>query len=989
MSDMSAPPKNRLWHNFISLRARILVLKIAVLLPLLVLLGYQTWHTTQSRLDRERQHLTEIAILASSVDPAQLDALLSGLTHLPDDTLIVAADAEKRILAPQHWRGQNLADKPEFLPFANAGNSTQVPKVSPSEFEALDAHGKPRNYLVRPLHNAHTGGTADLYISTPHPHLFSIAFRAFLLQALPVLLLAIALLLFGWYSSHRLLLAPINRLRDAASQIGKGDFSTRTQLPHGYDELGQLASSIDDMASALEKSERWRNLVLDAAELGAWDLDLLTNRSYRTLRHNQIFGYDTVQHEWDAGIFFKHIFPEDQEYIQSCYERALATGQHEVEIRIRRTDGAIRWINIKGQVLFDENHRPVRMVGVLADITERKQAEIEQIKLNRTLHLLSEANEALLRIRSEDELLQTLCQLITIIGGYRLAWVGLLTNDETPKLRPVAQSGIENIEDRTQLNQSAKNRGYGPTDAVLSSAQPVVVQNIEQDPLYAPWRDEALHRGFHSTIVMPLIQKDDVMGAISIYSGETDAFDPQEITLLEKLADNLAYGIASLRETGTRERYERQLDYQARFDTLTALPNRNQFIENLQNAITEAEHTGYQVSVLLLDLDRFKTINDSLGHGAGDQLLQLISQRLAKTLRDGDTISRLAVDEFGLIVTHSTPSDHLASFANRLLQTVSEPFTLLERDIVITSSIGISVYPRNGHDAENLLQGAYAAMYNAKEQGGNAFQFYAHDMNQHLSKRLALEAAMRRSLDQGGFQLYYQPKVDLLTNTIIGAEALLRWNHPDLGMVSPVEFIPLAEETGLIIPLGTWVLDTTCHQIREWLDQGIMTPPIAVNLSARQFRQENLAQHVQEILEKHHLPPEYLILEITESTAMVDVEKAIAILTNLKDIGVKLALDDFGTGYSSLSYLKRLPIDQLKIDRSFVRDITTDPDDAAICIAVVGLGHNLKLSVVAEGVETEGQAQFLRDNRCDEMQGFLFSRPVPTTEFVAMLQQHR
>lgn len=976
---MPETSEHKIWHNFLSLRARILALKAIVLIPLLVLLGYQTWHTTQSRINYEHHHLDEVAMLVSRIEPSQLESLLTGLDQLPDDTQIIVADTAGHILAPQRWQGQNVADHPVFH---------LIPSTVSSDFVAPDAQGLSRSYLARPLHTLH-GQEGFVYISAPTPDLSKIAFRAFISQTLPILLLSIALLLFGWFSSYRLLLEPINRLREAARQIGKGDFSTRTQLPHGYDELGQLATSIDDMASTLEKSERWRNLVLDAAQLGAWDLDLLTNRSYRTLRHNQIFGYDTVQHEWDAGIFFKHVFPEDYDYIRSCYERALATGQHEVEIRIRRIDGTMRWVNIKGQVLFDENHHPIRMVGVLADITERKQAEIEQIKLNRTLHLLSEANEALLRIRSEDELLQTLCKLITLIGGYRLAWVGLLTDDTPPELLPVAQSGIESMEVRTQINQSAKKKGYGPTDAAIDSSQPIVVQNIEQDPIYEPWREEALRQGFHSTIVLPLISKDGVTGTISIYSSETDTFDSQEVTLLEKLASNLAYGISNLRETGTRERYERQLDYQARFDTLTALPNRNQFIENLQNTLAEAERTNYQVSVLLLDLDRFKTINDSLGHAAGDQLLQLISQRLAKTLRDEDTISRLAVDEFALIVTHSAPGDHLASFASRLLQTVSEPFTLLERDIVITSSVGISVYPRNGHDAENLLQGAYAAMYNAKEQGGNAFQFYAHDMNQHLSKRLALEAAMRRSLDQGGFQLYYQPKVDLITNEIIGAEALLRWNHPDLGMVSPVEFIPLAEETGLIIPLGTWVLDTTCRQIREWLDSGIMTPPIAVNLSSRQFRHENLAQHVQEILEKHRVPPEYLILEITESTAMVDVEKAIAILDNLKGIGVKLALDDFGTGYSSLSYLKRLPIDQLKIDRSFVRDITTDPDDAAICIAVVGLGHNLKLSVVAEGVETEGQAQFLRDHRCDEMQGFLFSRPVPTTEFVAMLQQHR
>ncbi len=365
----------------------------------------------------------------------------------------------------------------------------------------------------------------------------------------------------------------------------------------------------------------------------------------------------------------------------------------------------------------------------------------------------------------------------------------------------------------------------------------------------------------------------------------------------------------------------------------------------------------------------------------------IMAQRLAQSLRDGDAIGRLSVDEFGLIIGNLEPDEDVTPFANRILQAIAEPVTLEGREIFVTGSLGISFFPKNGEDAENLLQGAYAAMYTSKAMGGNASHFYAYDMNQHLNKRMALDTALRHSLEQNELQVYYQPKVSLDDGIIVGAEALLRWPHPEMGMILPTEFIPLAEETGLIVPLGEWVLDATCRQLRSWLDAGLPAPPIAVNLSSRQFRQENLAQMIRNTLHTHRLDAAMLMLEITESTAMFDVEKAVAILAELKQIGVKLALDDFGTGYSSLSYLKRLPIDQLKIDGAFVRDITSDPDDAAICVAIVGLGHNLKLSVVAEGVETEGQAQFLRDNRCDEMQGFLFSRPVPAGDFAILLEQ--
>ena len=438
-----------------------------------------------------------------------------------------------------------------------------------------------------------------------------------------------------------------------------------------------------------------------------------------------------------------------------------------------------------------------------------------------------------------------------------------------------------------------------------------------------------------------------------------------------------------------RLNYQAQLERQANYDPLTGLANRNLLTDRMEQAFVFANRAQRSVAVMLLDLDRFKLINDSLGHTSGDDLLKLVAERLRQGVRPGDTVARMGGDEFMVVMSDMASGDDAANLARNLLNIVAAPLRMDQREVVITASLGVALYPKDGNETAALLRNADIAMYRAKELGRNSFQFYAPEMNSRMLERLELEAGLRRALECQELELYYQPKVEFLRGQIVGAEGLIRWHHPVLGMVSPADFIPLAEETGLIVPIGEKVIEAACAQLRKWRDAGFTDISLAVNVSARQFQQANLATVVSEALRQHGVPAQYLDLEVTESAVMQNPEQAAAILHSLKNIGVRISLDDFGTGYSSLAYLKRFPIDTMKIDQSFVRDITTDPDDAAIARSVISLAHSLRLNVVAEGVETEAQLSFLRRHHCDEMQGFFFSRPIPAEDFTALLREGR
>ncbi|KRB89115.1 sensor domain-containing protein [Noviherbaspirillum sp. Root189] len=441
---------------------------------------------------------------------------------------------------------------------------------------------------------------------------------------------------------------------------------------------------------------------------------------------------------------------------------------------------------------------------------------------------------------------------------------------------------------------------------------------------------------------------------------------------------NPKYYSTVVEDISRRKQIEEELLHLANHDALTSLPNRSLLLDRLSQALVFAERSEEQVAVMLIDLDRFKNINDSLGHDAGDKIIMEIARRLSASVRAGDTIARLGGDEFVIIRPDVVKDDAVAILAQQILEDLSRPLMVQGHEFYPTGSIGISMYPKDGSDGQTLLKNADTAMYRAKDAGRNNFQFYAHEMNSRALDRLKLESGLRRALERNEFVVHYQPQMDIASGRIIGAEALLRWEPPGQAMVFPSDFIPIAEEAGLIVQIGEWVLRTACTQKKAWHDAGITAPlKVAVNLSARQFKHQDIVKVVSHVLEQTGCRPDWLELEITESVVMENPEAAAATLHKLSDMGVHLSIDDFGTGYSSLSYLKRFPINSLKIDRSFVRDITTDADDAAIAKAVIALAHSLKMRVIAEGVETAEQLAFLREQQCDEMQGYLLSRPVP------------
>jgi diguanylate cyclase (GGDEF)-like protein len=428
-----------------------------------------------------------------------------------------------------------------------------------------------------------------------------------------------------------------------------------------------------------------------------------------------------------------------------------------------------------------------------------------------------------------------------------------------------------------------------------------------------------------------------------------------------------------------------QVETLAYYDSVTGLPNRALFGDRLAVALAHAQRHRYKLAVLFLDIDRFKQINDSLGHSVGDRLLRIVSTRIRSAMRDEDTVARFGGDEFTILIHIIGKVEDAGKIGAKILDSLKTPITIDERDFVVTSSIGISIYPLDGTDGETLIRNADAAMYRAKDMGRNTYQFYAATMNHKALEALEVENGLRRALAQNEFILYYQPLVDVSTGSVFGLEALIRWQHPELGLLRPDRFIPAAEQSGLIIAMGRWVLREACKQASEWHRRGHKVV-MAVNLSGRQFSDPDLTRQVTEALELAGLPPEYLELEITEGYAMQDVQKAIQTLRQLKSVGVRIAIDDFGTGYSCLSYLKQFPIDTLKLDGSFVRDLGA-PEDAQIALGVIALAHSLKLKVIAEGVETINQLKFLREHACDRLQGYLFSRPMPPGNFDHFMNQ--
>jgi len=866
---------------------------------------------------------------------------------------------------------------------------------------------------------------------------------------------------------------------------------------------------------SLQDNEQRLEQIMESIDDVLWTVELPSGRiSYVSPAIERVYGRPAADFYRNARLWLKLLHPDDRAAVRALAVRlhdARHDHQETLHCRVLRPDGSVRWLRHTLHYVAGERPGHGRLHSVASDVTEEYQLQQLLQRGNRALRAIHECDAKIAAAEDEPALLQAICDVV-VKAGYRMAWTGLLAADGASiTLASIAGESQDYID---SLRQPLAEDPYRlrTIAAALQSGRPVVATDFRQEA-DRPWRDDALRHGFNSKVALPLVQNGQTIGVFNIYAAETDAFDGEELELLEGLAGSMLAALQALRHrqaraaaeaalrlreraieasanaimianarrpgfpveyvnpafermtgypaaemlgrslavlhagdrdqpglaeirailaeqregdatlrnyrkdgtpfwsrvhiapvrdesgavshfvaakydiTETRQ-YQEQLEFQARHDELTGLPNRNLLRTRLDQAIAEAGRRGESLWVAFLDLDHFKFINDTLGHGAGDTMLRMISERLTQALRVGDTVARLGSDEFVLILPAGGSTDN-TELLQRMMAAVAAPIEIGGHRFYPTCSVGVAQYPADGGDAETLIRHADIAMYHAKASGRDNHQFFTAALNSRALERLRLEADLRDALERDEFVLHYQPQVCLQSGRVIGMEALIRWQHPRLGMVSPGRFIALAEETGLIVPIGNWVLRTACRQNRAWQDAGLGPLRVAVNLSARQFTDPDLAPAIIAVLEETGLAPRHLEIELTEGLVMANVEHTIGVLRQLKAAGLQLSIDDFGTGYSSLSYLKRFPLDVLKIDQSFVRDIATDSDDAAIVASIIGLAHGLRLHVIAEGVEDQAQLDYLRAHGCDQIQGYYFSKPLPAAAMEELLRSGR
>ena len=691
---------------------------------------------------------------------------------------------------------------------------------------------------------------------------------------------------------------------------------------------------------SLRRSEERFRAMSDAAPLGIFVSDADGACEYTNAAYHKISGLsfdEALGMNWSMAIH-----PEDRERVLAEWRiAARSQAAFQTEFRFLQGDDRVVWTRINSAAIRD-GKTSLGLIQTVEDISERKAAELELLAAEDAL--FAEKERAQVTLDSIGDAV-----LSTDLYG-NVTYLNLAAEKMTGWSREEAV-GHPLDEVFRILEGTSRQIVANPARVAISQNQTVGLSNncilIRRDGLELAINDSAA----------PIHDRDGlVIGAVLVFE---DVSESRAMTL--------------------------KMSHLARHDFLTGLPNRMLLTERLSQAIGLAQRHQRQVALLFIDLDCFKNINDSLGHTIGDQLLQSVGERLLATVRATDTVCRQGGDEFVILLPEIEQPQDAAHIAQKLLDAFAVPHLIGGQELHITLSIGISVYPDDGVDLDAVLQNADTAMYHAKTSGRNNFQFFRVDMNTRAVRRLLIENNMRRALKQAEFVLNYQPQINLASGEITGAEALIRWRDPVLGAIPPGQFVPIAEECGLIVAIGRWVLREACQQVKVWLDSGLRVPSIAVNISAVEFRHKSFLEGLSQILDETGLTPDCLELELTESLLMHDVESSATVLESLKAMGIKLAIDDFGTGYSSLSYLKRFPITTLKIDQSFVRDITTDINDATIVSAVVGMGRNLNHRVIAEGVETREQFEFLSARQCPEGQGFLFSHPLPAEEFARLL----
>jgi diguanylate cyclase (GGDEF)-like protein/PAS domain S-box-containing protein len=695
---------------------------------------------------------------------------------------------------------------------------------------------------------------------------------------------------------------------------------------------------------------------------------------YVSPAYEQIWGRTCKSVYDDPASFLESVFPDDRAAVESAREEGRATGLFDVEYRVVRPDESVRWVEARAFPVHDDDGKLVRIASVARDITDAKEAEARIAYLHRLYIVLSGINTLIVRVRDQDELFRESCRIAVELGGFAVALMGIVDRGSM-KIVSVALAGKDEalVAGIRKILSAVDGNINIMVEQALREKHAVVANDSQNDPRVA-FRDKHVEFGCRSMVILPLIVADEAVGVIALYAGEIQFFHEEEMKLLTELSSDVSFAIERI---GKDDR----LAYLAYYDSITGLANRSLFLDRVSQHLRTAAAENRLLALGVLNVERFKSINESLGRAAGDALLKQVAGWLTQKFGDAHLLTRLGADHFAVLmprVEHEEAVAHVLEDALDSLPATS--FSLNDRALRIAVRAGVALYPDDGDSADLLLKNAEAALKKTKV-GGERYLFYAQKMTETVAGRLNLENLLRQALDRKEFLLHYQPKVQLSSGKLTGAEALMRWNDPLKGLVQPRQFIPVLEETGLIYEVGRWALRTAIAESQRWRSAGLPAVRIAVNVSPLQLRNPAFVSHLREAIADDASAAAALELELTESLIMQDVEDTIAQLRMIRDMGVKITIDDFGTGFSSLSYLAKLPVDMIKIDRSFVTGMTDGPEGLALVSMIIGLARSLKIKVIAEGVETEEQANLLRLLNCDEMQGFLFSTPLPADVF--------
>ena len=939
---------SRIVNRAISLRVLIPLLDIGVML---LLLNYVFTHDMQRETEVvydafQKQQMDIAARLQASIEHdfrvglrERLRLSFSELSIKPEIRVALLADENNQVIAATRLSliGKHLGQIAQQ--FSTQDLLTRLPAKDIAGMTIKQIVLTERNAImvVAPVRLETTGGglvqnkLGKLFIYTDVTGPLAEHHALIKTRMLQLLFGFIGLALLVGILLHWIVTRRVVRLLRAAERVGDGKLNSISGVT-GPDEIGLLGVAFDDMVHKMARSSMQIRKLLRAVEQSQNTIVITDSEGiieYVNPQFCRSSGYASEEAIGNAMRIHQSGMTPDMVYEDLW--RTIKSGQVWRSDLLNKTKhGKLYWEDVCISPIFDEQGRITNFLSEQIDITARKLAD-EQIQLFEKVFV--NANEAILISDANNNIL-AVNPAFTAISGY--------TAEEVKGKNPrILASGLMDADFYQKMWASLATTGKW---------QGEIVDRRKDGEIYAEW------------LSVSALRNDD---------------------------GQLTHYVALLTDISERKAAEERMNFLAQHDILTSLPNRILFLDRLQQAITYAERQQNNVAVLFLDLDRFKNVNDTLGHHIGDLLLQEAARRIRLCVRNSDTVSRQGGDEFVIMLPNLDDLGDIVQVVDKVIESIAKPYNLNGHIMHLTTSVGVSVYPGDGSDSEMLIRNADTAMYQAKDAGRNDYRFFTQEMNRAIAKRVGLENKLRNALERGELLLHYQPKVNLRSGEIVAVEALVRWQHPEDGLISPAEFIPIAEDTGMIVPLGEWVLNEACRQNQEWRKTGLREIVMAVNLSPAQFQEHELINVVLAALARSGMPASSLELEITESAMMRYPEQATIMLNKISELGIRVSIDDFGTGYSSLSHLKKFPIDELKVDQSFVRDLTSDNDDAAIVSAVIGLAKSLGLSVIAEGVETIEQLRFLKNLDCDQMQGYYFCRPLPADEFRKLLESGR